>query len=149
MPPCRPPIWGRMWMLEVKDIHAAYGRVKVLHGVSLIGECSARTWARIVSFGERASAGLVAAAFRARGRPAEACDARTLIRTDDTFGNAWVDTPTTYRQILEHRLRRKIARLQRARSRQLIEKLRKARNRNIVDPSNTERLYRDDGFRRD
>ena len=25
----------RMWMLELKDIHAAYGRVKVLHGVSL------------------------------------------------------------------------------------------------------------------
>lgn len=38
MPPCRRPTWGEMWMLEVTDIHAAYGRVKVLHGVSLTAQ---------------------------------------------------------------------------------------------------------------
>ncbi len=33
MPPCRPRIWVRP-MLEVKDIHAAYGDIKTLRGVS-------------------------------------------------------------------------------------------------------------------
>ena len=35
MPLCRRPISGPVRMLELHDIHVAYGRVKVLHGVSL------------------------------------------------------------------------------------------------------------------
>lgn len=68
---------------------------ELLHGVSLVRECTARTLDSIVSFGERLSAEVVAAAFRARGRPARAVDARSLVVTDQAFGAARVDFART------------------------------------------------------
>jgi aspartokinase/aspartate-semialdehyde dehydrogenase len=55
---------------------------KVLHGASLVGECTPRTLDAVLSCGERLSARLVAAALRRGGTLAEFCDARHLIATD-------------------------------------------------------------------
>ena len=71
----------------------------LLHGVSLVRECTARTLDSIVSFGERLSAILVAAAFRASGCEAKACDSRLLVVTDKNFGAARVDLAATYGRI--------------------------------------------------
>jgi aspartate-semialdehyde dehydrogenase len=68
---------------------------KVLHGASLVGECTPRTRDAVLCCGERLSAQLVAAALRCSGTPADFCDARTLIVTDDQFGNARVDMAAT------------------------------------------------------
>lgn len=73
----------------------------LLLGVSLVKECTARTWDQILSFGERLSATLVAAALRAAGTPAEACDARDLIVTDDNFGRARVDVDASRGRVSE------------------------------------------------
>ena len=67
----------------------------ILNGVYLIREASPRTMDAIVSFGERFSAYIVAAALSASGTPAIFADARQCIRTNDQFGNARVDQSRT------------------------------------------------------
>ena len=74
---------------------------ELLDGVYLLRECTRRTRDAIVGMGERASAPLVAAALRAAGEQALALDARTLIRTDATFGAANVLFDETNRLIQE------------------------------------------------
>ena len=64
---------------------------RLLQGILLIGECTERTRDAVLSIGERAAAPLVAAAFRAAGQQSTSIDARNLIRTDDTYGEAHVD----------------------------------------------------------
>lgn len=68
---------------------------ELLDGVYLLRECSPRTQDAIGGMGERLSAPLVAAAFRAASCDAEAVDARELIRTDAMFGEANVQFETT------------------------------------------------------
>lgn len=68
---------------------------RLLRGIGYLGECTSRTRDAVLSLGERASAPIIASAFRAAGEQAFAVDARTLIRTDDTFGEANVDFETT------------------------------------------------------
>ena len=67
----------------------------LLHGVFLLRECSPRTRDGVVSYGERCSAEVVAAALRAAGHAAVAHDARQSIVTDATFGRAQVDFEAT------------------------------------------------------
>ncbi|MFW5741858.1 MAG: lysine-sensitive aspartokinase 3 [Spirochaetota bacterium] len=67
------------------------------HGICLIRECSARSRDAILSFGERLSTLVIAAAARELGVDAELVDARALIRTDDSFGSAGPDMETTSR----------------------------------------------------
>ncbi len=62
-----------------------------LTGIALLGECTMRTRDALVSLGERASAPLIAAALRAAGEVASVVDAREIIRTDRTYGEARVD----------------------------------------------------------
>lgn len=61
---------------------------KLLTGVSLLHEKTARTLDLALSYGERLSAFIIAKAFAARGQHAEFVDAREIIRTDDQFGSA-------------------------------------------------------------
>ena len=72
---------------------------ELLDGVYLLRECTRRTRDAIIGIGERASAPLVAAAFRAAGEKALALDARSLIRTDASFGAANVLFDETNRLI--------------------------------------------------
>ena len=60
----------------------------IASGIRLIGECSDRTLDEIITFGERLSAPIVAAALRHAGFEAEDCDARELIVTQHRFGGA-------------------------------------------------------------
>ena len=92
---------------ELETISAAVDGVidelgQVLHGVSLVGECTVRTRDSILSCGERLSALLLAAVLRKSGTPAEACDARTLFVTDDQFGDARVDLDATRERVRAH-----------------------------------------------
>lgn len=68
---------------------------RLLQGVSLVGECSPRSLDTALSCGERLSAHLLATSLRQLGVAAAACDARSLIVTDDGFGNAQVDLEAT------------------------------------------------------
>ena len=61
----------------------------LLKGITLVGELTPRSLDCIMSFGERMSARIVAAAFRASGHAATACDAYDLgLVTDERFGAA-------------------------------------------------------------
>ena len=75
---------------------------RLLHGVTLVGECSARTRDTVLSCGERLSARLLAEALNRDGTAAEFCDARSLIVSDSTFGNARVDAEATELRVREH-----------------------------------------------
>ena len=71
----------------------------ICNGVFLLGEISARTKDRIVSYGELLSSQIIAAAFNAAGYPAAWKDARELIRTNSDFGKAVVDFKQTDAQV--------------------------------------------------
>ena len=59
--------------------------------VATLGELTARSHDAIVSFGERLSSVIIAAAFRSRGIAAELVDSRRFIITDDHFTRAAPD----------------------------------------------------------
>jgi aspartokinase/homoserine dehydrogenase 1 len=61
---------------------------QILDGISLLGELSLRSMDLVMSFGERLSAGLLAAVFSANGIKAAYLDARSLVKTDSNFGRA-------------------------------------------------------------
>ncbi|GAB1481186.1 bifunctional aspartate kinase/homoserine dehydrogenase I [Treponema sp.] len=76
----------------------------MLEGIRALSELSPKSLDSVMSFGERLSAYIVAAAFRSAGTQAEYLDARLLIRTDDTFGSARIlgeDTFPAIRKALE------------------------------------------------
>jgi aspartate kinase len=66
---------------------------EILRGLSAVGELTARTNDMVVSFGERLSSRLVAAAFAGLGLPAVHVDARTCIITDAQHGKATPNNP--------------------------------------------------------
>ena len=68
---------------------------ELLDGIYLLRECTRRTRDAIISMGERASAPILSAAFRAAGSDAVALDATAFIRTDSTFGEANVQFEET------------------------------------------------------
>lgn len=70
-------------------------------GIFLIRECSPRSSDAILSFGERLSTLIITAAAREIGVDAQLVDARTLIRTDATFGAASPEMQRTSRHIRE------------------------------------------------
>ncbi len=89
---------------EAAGVHALhdalFGEVAdLLHGVSLLRECTPRVRDAVIGAGERAAVPVVAAAFRAAGQAAVALDATAFVRTDDRFGEATVDTPATRRLV--------------------------------------------------
>jgi len=73
----------------------------LLAGCYLLREVSPRTLDGILSFGERLSAPIIAAAFRAAGLNATAWDARQLILTESSFGAAQVDHEVTTGRLRE------------------------------------------------
>ncbi|MCB9059708.1 MAG: bifunctional aspartate kinase/homoserine dehydrogenase I [Calditrichae bacterium] len=68
---------------------------EIIHGTYLLRECSPRSKDLILSFGERLSATIIASFFRSKQQPAEFCDARFLIQTDDEYGSARINFETT------------------------------------------------------
>ncbi len=74
----------------------------ILHGIFLIREASRRTLDYVVSFGERNSAFIISHAMTQAGIQANFLDARKIISTDDSYGNARVNFDVTFSQIKEH-----------------------------------------------
>ncbi|MBS1821442.1 MAG: lysine-sensitive aspartokinase 3 [Acidobacteria bacterium] len=60
----------------------------LLRGIAAVGELTPRTGDLVVSFGERLSSRMVAAAFDQRGLDGTHVDARTCIITDSNYGKA-------------------------------------------------------------
>ncbi|MDA0193912.1 MAG: bifunctional aspartate kinase/homoserine dehydrogenase I [Bacteroidetes bacterium] len=73
----------------------------ILTGVYLLQELSPRTLDLIQSFGERLASVIIAEFLTSSGLKSESIDARSLIRTDDHFGNANVDFKVTNKNINE------------------------------------------------
>lgn len=71
---------------QLRDLLASLSRL--LDSIAVLGELTARGHDAVVCYGERLSAGLLAAVLRARGIHAEAVPATELIVTDDAFGGA-------------------------------------------------------------
>ncbi|MEE8442079.1 MAG: aspartate kinase [Spirochaetia bacterium] len=69
---------------------------ELLHGVSLVRECSPRTRDLIVSHGERLSCLILTAALVNTGLETRMVDGRTIIRTDTAHGSAAVDFESNY-----------------------------------------------------
>jgi aspartokinase/homoserine dehydrogenase 1 len=82
---------------EINRLFDELGRI--LQGISLLGELSARTLDLVMSFGERLSAGLLTRVFTANGIEAAFIDTRALIKTNDRFGNAQFLSSETYANI--------------------------------------------------
>jgi aspartokinase/homoserine dehydrogenase 1 len=74
----------------------------ILHGIFLVKERTPRSLDFIMSFGERLSAYIISEAFRDKGIPATFLDARSVVLTDDTFGNARVNFKATDEKITAH-----------------------------------------------
>jgi len=83
----------RMLINELEDL---------LHGVFLLKELSPRTLDLVSSFGERMSSYIMAEYMLQSGIKCTYVDARSLIRTDDNFGNAKVNVKHTNQNIKEH-----------------------------------------------
>ncbi len=86
---------------EIRSILNARWRAlnELLDGVFLLRECTLRTKDAIIGVGERVSAPLVAAAFRAAGEKAVDVDATEIIRTDASFGAGNVQFEETNRLV--------------------------------------------------
>jgi len=88
----------------IHDIHGLIGQYTELsQAVNILSEVTPRINDAVVSFGERMSARLVAAALRQNGVKAQAFDANNLIRTDNHFTSAvpvWEET--------DHQIRAKL-----------------------------------------
>ena len=72
---------------------------RILEGVAILRESSLRTLDLVMSFGERLSSFLLAAILTANGIPAAFLDTRSLIKTDNNFGQANFLPDETYRNI--------------------------------------------------
>lgn len=73
--------------------------VDILHGLSLLGELTPRARDLVMSFGERLSATIIAAALNGSGCPATLLDARECIKTDADYGHAHVLITETSRHV--------------------------------------------------
>ena len=92
------PVSGQAMVIDY--VEARFNELEdVLHGIYLVKECSARTKDYVASFGVRLSAFMLAQVMKAEGFDAVYVDTRQLIRTDDSFGCAWVDFQKTEEQI--------------------------------------------------
>ena len=85
------------------DLAASFAELRSLvHGITLIRECSPRSRDALLSFGEQLSTRIVSAAARNAGCRTELVDARTLVRTDDVFGEASPDMEITAELVRGH-----------------------------------------------
>ncbi|HET9278057.1 MAG TPA: bifunctional aspartate kinase/homoserine dehydrogenase I [Flavitalea sp.] len=85
--------WVKQRCNEIEDI---------CNGVFLLGELSARTRDRIISFGELLSSRIISERLKSVSTPNEWKDSRELIVTDSNFGFAAIDFPATNKKVQEY-----------------------------------------------
>ena len=73
---------------------------RLLEGVSLLGDYSAKTKDEVLAYGELLSGKLVTALLQGRGIAAQLLDSRKLFETDDTFGDAKVYEQVSKEKVL-------------------------------------------------
>ena len=78
----------RLTSLQLNIHHDFDALDDLLRGISAVGELTPRTSDHVVSFGERLSSVIIAAAFVEKSLPTTHVDARTVILTDDHFSKA-------------------------------------------------------------
>jgi aspartate kinase len=78
----------RLTSLQLNIHHDFDSLDDLLRGISAVGELTPRTEDNVVSFGERLSSVIVAAAFAEQGILSAHVDARTVILTDSHYGKA-------------------------------------------------------------
>jgi aspartate kinase len=78
----------RLVSLQMNIHHDFDALDDLLRGIAAVGELTARTSDHVVSFGERLSSQMVAAAFAERGMHGAHVDARHVILTDANYGKA-------------------------------------------------------------
>jgi aspartate kinase len=78
----------RLTSLQLNIHHDFDALDDLLRGISAVGELTPRTEDHVVSFGERLSSQIVAAAFAERKMPSAHVDARTVILTDAHYSKA-------------------------------------------------------------
>ena len=78
----------RLTSLQLNIHHDFDSLDDLLRGISAVGELTPRTEDNVVSFGERLSSVIVAAAFAEQGIFSAHVDARTVILTDSHYGKA-------------------------------------------------------------
>ncbi|MBN8667503.1 MAG: bifunctional aspartate kinase/homoserine dehydrogenase I [Chitinophagales bacterium] len=71
----------------------------ICSGIFLLGEMTARSYDKLLSYGELLSSVIIAAAFKAHGMECAWKDTRELILTDSRFGQAAVDMHVTNEKI--------------------------------------------------
>ncbi len=94
-------------LLPVQQQSAILSQVKkmcneledICNGIFLLGELSARTKDRIMSYGELISSQMITAAFRASDIPTHWKDSREIICTNSDFGHAIVDFSATNERV--------------------------------------------------
>ncbi|MEQ8525598.1 bifunctional aspartate kinase/homoserine dehydrogenase I [Gracilimonas sp.] len=94
-------------LLPVKERNSTLTQTKLLlndledicRGVFLIRELSPRSLDHILSYGEILSATIINDYFKSTGLDSDLFNSKDLIKTDNRFGKATVDTKTTYNQI--------------------------------------------------
>ena len=97
-------------LINVKSQSSTFAAVRglfnelgdILKGVSWIRELSTRTMDLIMSFGERLSTLVITEILKSKGIAAEFCDARQIIRTNETYGMGDVNFAVTNQLILEY-----------------------------------------------
>lgn len=97
-------------LIPVKEQSVVFATLKsiineledLLKGVFLVRELSTKTLDFILSHGERLNAYIIASAARFQGITSSFLDARTLVKTDSTHGNATVDFETTNSNIEQY-----------------------------------------------
>jgi bifunctional aspartokinase / homoserine dehydrogenase 1 len=97
-------------LIDVKSQSSVIAKVKslfneledLLRGIALIKELSARTMDLVLSFGERLSTTIITETLKSRGETAVFLDARSVIKTDDNFGNAGVNYILTNENIQKY-----------------------------------------------
>lgn len=83
-----------------EDIERAFDSLEeLIRGIAILCELTPRTSDLIVSYGERLSSVMIAAAFQQLGMPAAHVDAREVILTDGHFGKATPDEPAIARAL--------------------------------------------------
>ncbi len=93
---------GGIRQKSVEEIERLFGELSSLvKGLSLLRECSPRTFAAVVAFGERLSTKVIASCAEQRGIATTWVDARAFIITEEQFESASPDFDATNRAIRE------------------------------------------------
>ena len=92
----------RLTALQLNIHHDFDSLDELLRGIVAVGELTTRTSDNVVSFGERLSSTMVAAAFAEQGLDGAHIDARTVILTDNHYGKAVPDEDAIAIALTQH-----------------------------------------------